>query len=223
MRQAVLGGIKAPPREYFVKLRELCDEYGILLVFDEIVTGFGRTGNYFAFQGIGIKPDIFCIGKGVSGGYAPLSATVLAKHVAQRLRHEDSPPSFAPSHTYAGNPISASAGIAACDILCQVGKLDSIRNKGTYLRGLLRERLKDVAEIRGEGMLFGIAIRDAVVSNAGILIQTELLKRNFIVRGQDNWIVLAPPFVLSYSELDYIAETVCKVIERVLSNRLVMQ
>lgn len=212
-----LAGIVTPPKEYFQHLRALCDEHNIVLVFDEIVTGFGRTGDYFSFQGLGVTPDIFCIGKGLSGGYSPLSATVVGKRVASTLKAEDSGvAAFAPSHTYAGNPVSAAAGIASCKQLREPGMLNNIREKGEYLRSELKGQLPENVVLTGKGLLLGVknVAEKPGLSSFGKQVQGELMRRKIIVRGESNWIAIAPAYIISKDEMDHVVKNIIDVVNQ---------
>src|SRR5262245_44473631 len=136
------GGIIDPPEEYLPILREVCDRHNVLLIFDEIITGIGRTGRMFAAETFGVLPDLLCLGKGLSGGYAPLSALLCRDPIA-RAFWGDLPenPGFVEGHTYEGNPISCAAGIAALREILDRDLCANARRMGSRLRAGL-ERLK---------------------------------------------------------------------------------
>src|SRR5438046_9312601 len=107
------GGVIDPPEEYLPKLRELCDRHNVLLIFDEIITGIGRTGQMFAAQTFGVTPDVICCGKGLGGGFAPLSAMICKASIADTFWGPIAQnPGFVEGHTFEGNPISCTAGLA---------------------------------------------------------------------------------------------------------------
>src|SRR5205823_29081 len=108
------GGITTPPPEYLPRLRDICDAYNVLLIFDEIITGFGRTGQMFAAQTFGVLPDVLCMGKGMGSGYGPLAAIAFRDHVAAAFWGEDADNvEFSHGHTFGGNPLSSAAGVAS--------------------------------------------------------------------------------------------------------------
>src|SRR6185503_13088462 len=154
------GGIIDPPPEYLRILREICDRHNVLLIFDEIITGMGRTGRMFAAETFGVLPDMLCIGKGLSGGYAPLSALICRDPIA-RAFWGDAPanPGFVEGHTFEGNPISCAAGIACVQEILERDLCTNARTMGERLRSGL-ERLSDrfgiIGDIRGKGLFLGI-------------------------------------------------------------------
>ena len=212
-----LLGMAVPPASYFRRLREICDRYEILLIFDEIVTGFGRSGSYFAAQAFGTTPDLMCIGKSISGGYAPLSAVLISERVSAVLRDPESgAASFAPTHTYAGNPVAAAAGLAAVELLNADGFLPTIRTRGEYLGDNLRQVVGAKGHVRGVGMLYGVRFgSNCPVEQAGLRVQQACMKRGLILRGAADWFVLAPAFVTSESELDQICRIVGESLDEV--------
>jgi len=207
------GGITTPPAEYLPRLREICDRHNVLLIFDEIITGFGRTGQMFASQTFGVLPDILCMGKGMGSGYGPLAAVAARDHVAAAFWGEEADNvEFAHGHTFGGNPLSSAAGVAAIREIVDRDLCANARDIGEYLRGRLRELddLNVIANIRGKGLLIGIGLaRDAA---NGVLLPRALrfgqrvakraLKNGLILRADPDWIALAPPLTISRSEAD---------------------
>src|ERR1039458_3572621 len=155
------GGIITPTREYFEIIREICDRHKVLLIFDEVITGFGKTGRMFAAQTFGVTPDILCCGKGLSNGAVPLAAMIAREDLADAFwgRPEDDV-QFAHGHTFAGNPLACAAGIAVIDEIVE-RRLDAHAFEiGEYLTAKL-ESLKKygvVREVRGKGILRGVEL-----------------------------------------------------------------
>jgi len=118
--------------EYLKLLRQLCDEYNILLIFDEIITGFGRTGSLFAAHTFEVVPDILCCGKGMSSGYAPLAAALVREPIAQAFWGAPGT-EFAHGHTYAGNPVSCAAGLASIREIVERRLPENAKRVGAYL------------------------------------------------------------------------------------------
>src|SRR5436305_1533082 len=159
------GGIIDPPPEYLPILREICDRHNVLLIFDEIITGAGRTGHLFAAETFGVVPDILCTAKGLSGGYAPLSAMICRQHLAEAFWGPIADnPGFVEGHTFEGNPISCAAGLAVLREILDRDLCANARIQGEHLR-VGFQRLADkygiIGDIRGKGLLQGIEfVRD---------------------------------------------------------------
>lgn len=209
------GGIIVPPAGYLAKLREICSRNNILLIYDEIITGFGRTGNMFAAQTFEVTPDILCMGKGMSSGYMPLAGIAFRDSIASAfLGSEEDNIEFSHGHTYGGNPLAAAAGLAnlneieSRELCAQSGKM------GVYLRQEL-EKLRDfeiVGDIRGCGLLAGVEfVKDPETREPfdpslkfGIEVGRAALEKGLLTRFDPNWIALAPPLVINREEIDLL-------------------
>lgn len=151
------AGMRIYPAEYLRKLRKLCDEYGVLMIDDEIAAGFGRTGKLFAIEHAGISPDILCTSKGLTGGYLPMSITITTEQIYDAFyddygKHK----AFVHSHTYAGNPIGCAAALAVLRIMKRDHILEKAAETGVYLHERLEEALGDhpnMGEIRHIGLI----------------------------------------------------------------------
>ncbi|MBM3676091.1 MAG: aminotransferase class III-fold pyridoxal phosphate-dependent enzyme [Actinobacteria bacterium] len=162
--EPVIGaaGIIPPPDGYFARIREICDRHGILLVLDEVVTGFGRTGSMFGMETYGVRPDLVTFAKGLSSGYLPLGASVVAEHVWQTIATQ-LPDQMPISHgfTYSGHPTCCAAALANLDIIEREDLAGNAADVGGYLVERLREVLADnetVGDIRGVGLMIGIEL-----------------------------------------------------------------
>lgn len=208
------GGIITPTEEYFALLRAISDRHQVLLIFDEIITGFAKTGRMFAAQTFGVTPDILCVGKGISSGAVPLGAMIARMELAEAFsaRPEDY---FAHGHTYAGNPLACAAGIAVIDTILE---LDLCR-RAEQLGALLRERLERlkrlgvVREVRGKGVLLGVElVRDtrtlAPFPELGRALKRTSLKRGIILRIDPSWFAVSPPLIASEADIAEIAERI---------------
>ena len=130
------AGVVVPPREYLPRVRELCDRHDILLIYDEIITGFGRTGKLFAAEHWNAWPDIFCLGKGISGGYAPLSANLLTTKIGEVFYGSAvDQVQFHAGHTFGGNPVASAVGIAAIRQILDDGIVENSRARGAQAHG----------------------------------------------------------------------------------------
>jgi len=155
---ATMGGVPAPAG-YFQRIREICDRYDVLFIADEVMTGFGRTGRWFAVEHWDVVPDILVAGKGVGGGYAPLAVLIASEAVVQALREAGTP--FVAGHTYAENPVGATAGLAVLDYLQRHDLVAAAEARGAELgRGLsqLKERHGVLGDVRGMGLLQGVEL-----------------------------------------------------------------
>src|SRR6266513_3456556 len=154
------AGFIVPPPDYLPRLREVCTRHNVVLIYDEIVTGFGRLGTMFGSEYFAAPPDITCCGKGMSGGYAPLAAILIRDRIADAFYGEaDEHREFHHGHTYAGNPVACAAGIAAITQLIERGIVANARRQGERLRSRLNElaeRFPLVGDVRGAGLLQGV-------------------------------------------------------------------
>ena len=155
------GGIITPTDEYFQIIREACDRHDVLLIFDEVITGFAKTGNMFASQTFGVTPDIICAGKSISSGAIPLGAMIARKDMAQAFQGKpEDGLHFAHGHTFAGNPLACAAGNAVIDEILEQDLSAKALRQGEYLRGKLAclKKYGVVREIRGKGVLLGVEL-----------------------------------------------------------------
>lgn len=198
------AGVRVPPRGYLERLRALCDRYGIVLVFDEIITGFGRTGALFAADLFGVTPDLLCFGKGVSGGYAPLSGVLIQERISRSFWGEvEENVQFRGGHTFAGNPVACAVGLAAVRELRDRDLVGNARRMGTRLKdGLVRlaGRHGSIAEVRGEGLLLGLAF----TADLGGPAHRAARRRGLLTREGRDFIAVAPPLVVCAEEVDEI-------------------
>ena len=212
------AGVVQPPREYFTLVRELCDETGVLLVFDEIVTGFGRLGHWFAAEQLEIWPDLLCFGKGLSGGYVPLSGVLLTRRVAEAFWGEaDANLQFQSGHTFAGNPVSAACGLAVIDYIRRNDVLDNVRARGAELGerlGALAAHSPLVTALRGHGLLYCL---DFVLDcgPVGTAVQQAARRRGMLVRASPHNTTLAPPLVITSEEIDEVAGALEDAVDEV--------
>jgi putrescine---pyruvate transaminase len=196
------GGVFPPPEGYLQGLRELCDESGALLIFDEVITGFGRLGSWFASHHYGVTPDMTTFAKAVTSGYLPLGGVVVGPRVRAWLE-ADSGYTLAHGNTYGGHPTCCAAGIANIELLRAEDLPARAAQAGRRLRTGL-ERLAGrpgVAEVRGEGLVQAIGLRPPL--NPGMFTEA-LLTRGIIGRGLPyaNTVAFSPPLIISDEEID---------------------
>lgn len=178
------GGYVIPPQSWLVALREICDRYGILLIDDEVQTGFGRTGEWFAAQVFGVQPDIVCLAKGIANGF-PLGATAARREIMGRWG--------AASHgtTYGGNPISCAAALATLEVIRQENLLENARIQGAYMLEALRELQAEspiVGDVRGVGLMIAVEFIEPGTNKQP---NTEAVRR-ILQRALDGGLLLYP-------------------------------
>jgi adenosylmethionine-8-amino-7-oxononanoate aminotransferase len=211
------AGVHALSPEYLRGLRALCDETGVLLIFDEIVTGFGRLGSWFAAEQADVWPDILVVGKGLTSGYAPLSAVLLSAEVgsafwgdaAQGLQYQA-------GHTFASNPVSAACGLAVIRYFEEHGVLENVRERGAELEARLRaivERYPSAGAVRGRGLLYCVDFVDPATGEElpadqpfGTAVQQAARRRGLLVRASPHNATFAPPLVLTAADVTEIAD-----------------
>ena len=219
------GGIITPPMEYLGILRQLCDEYDILLIFDEIITGFGRTGGLFAANTFDVVPDILCCGKGMSSGYAPLAAALVRDKVAATFWGAPGT-EFAHGHTYAGNPVSCAAGLASIREILERGLAENARRVGAHLVTCLEglRPLGIIGDIRGKGLMIGVEfVKDPATKqqfapgiNLGLRIGKRALHHGLLLRFDPHWIAFGPPLIVTEQEIDTMVDILERSIREVL-------
>ena len=211
------GGTVTPTDEYFEILRQICDEYEVLLIFDEIITGYGRTGNMFAAQTFGVTPDILCGGKGLSSGAMPLGAMIAREDLGEAFY---GPPaaevSFMHGHTFAGNPLASAVGIAVIDEIVEIGLDRKAEQLGDYLVGKLEglEKYGVVREIRGKGLLRGVELmRDGeACPELGQALKKTALDNGLVMRIDPLWFAMAPALIATEDDIDELYELVEKSV-----------
>jgi adenosylmethionine-8-amino-7-oxononanoate aminotransferase len=189
------AGILDAPDGYLRRVRELCDEHGALLIFDEVATGMGRTGTMFACEQEGVAPDVLCVGKGLSGGYLPLSATLVTGEVFAPFLGGPST-TFFHGHSFSGNPLACAAALASLDLYAREGRLENVRRQSAQLRAALAPL---GLPIRGRGLLLGIVGGGAPVCRAA-------LEEGIVIRPLGEVVVVAPPLVIDDDESQALAE-----------------
>lgn len=217
------AGVLVPPAEYFAIIRAACDRHDVQMVMDEVITGFGRTGRLFACDLFGVEPDMICVAKGVSGGYAPLAATIICDRMADAfLAHNVAGER---GHTFGANPLSAAAALANIEELVEGRLWENARRIGAHLK-LRMETLYEnryVGDVRGEGLLLGIEFvkeRDTKApftsgENFGGRVHDEALKRGLILRASPGFVALGPPLITTLDEADAMFAILQESIEAV--------
>ena len=216
-----------PPDEYLPILREICDRHNILLIFDEIITGFGRTGQMFAAETFGVVPDVLCVAKGMSGGYAPLSAMICRRPIADAFWGPiEANPGFVEGHTFEGNPISCAAGIAVLREILERDLCGNARAQGARLRAgfeRLAERYGVIGDIRGKGLFQAIefvrdrATKEPMPDAFGVQVGRRALENGLLCRFDPNWIAFGPPLVVTAEQIDAMVAILDRSLGEVLA------
>jgi adenosylmethionine-8-amino-7-oxononanoate aminotransferase len=199
------AGMLLQPDGYLRDVRALCDRYGALLILDEVATGLGRTGEMFACGHEGVSPDLLCLGKGLTGGYLPLAATLTTERVYEGFlgEHQDFR-TFFHGHTYTGNPLACAAAIATLDLFEEERTLDRLRPKIKLLERLLETIAGRhvVADVRQRGFMVGIELAGFPLERRiGHQVTLEARRRGAIVRPLGDVVVLMPPLAISAEDL----------------------
>src|SRR5215217_7388720 len=200
------AGIHVHPDGYLRAVRELCDEFGLFLICDEVATGFGRTGTMFACEQEGVAPDLMCVAKGLTGGYLPLAATLTTERIyAAFLGEHHECKTFFHGHTYTGNPLACAAALATLDLFESERTLERLGPKIALLGELLDElvlSLPTVAEVRRRGFMTGIELTPfSPAARMGHRVTLAARERGAIVRPLGDVVVLMPPLSISEDDL----------------------
>jgi adenosylmethionine-8-amino-7-oxononanoate aminotransferase len=220
------GGVIDPPDEYLPILREVCDRHNILLIFDEIITGIGRTGRMFAAETFGVTPDVLCVAKGLSGGYAPLSAMICRRPIADAFwGPAESNPGFVEGHTFEGNPVSCAAGIAVLREIIERDLCGNAREQGEHLRKRFEELARKhgvIGDVRGKGLFQAIEfVRDTTTKERfpdsfGVRVGRRALENGLLCRFDPHWIAFGPALTVTTGQLDEMVAVLDQSLGEVL-------
>ncbi len=204
------GGVNIPEAHYLQALRNLCDQYGWLLMLDEVQSGIGRSGKWFAFQHSNIMPDVMTLAKGLGAGVA--IGACLARGIAAEV--------FKPGNhasTFGGNPLACAAALEALAVISEEGLLSHVTKLGDFMRSRLKHQLEDVSgvvQIRGQGLIIGIELSVP----CGELVKKALEKKLLINVTSDKVIRLLPAFVMQQAEAEQVIDTTCSLIREFLND-----
>jgi adenosylmethionine-8-amino-7-oxononanoate aminotransferase len=221
------AGMWSQPVTYVKALAELCRRDGILLVFDEVATGFGRTGKMFAAEHAGVTPDILCLAKGLTGGYLPLAATLTSEEIfAAFLGEYKEFKTFFHGHTYTGNPLGCAAALASLELFQRENSIEKMRPRLAYLRKRLHEdflSLPHVSDVRQWGYMVGIELVEDKANRRNYLperrmghkVILEARSDGVMIRPLGDVIVLMPPLSITDGELKTLLDVVFDSIRAV--------
>lgn len=213
------GGVIMPHESYLPRVREICDRHGALLIIDEVICGFGRTGEKFAFQHYGIKPDIVTMAKGITSAYLPLAATAVRKEIYDKFKGQGEYDHFRHVSTFGGNPAACAVALKNMEIYEEEGLIERSARVGEELKGQLKEleNHPSVGQVRGKGLLIGIELvadkktkepaDDALVTSIiGYCKEKGLIvgRNGDTVAGYNNIIALSPPLNITDEDVKFI-------------------
>lgn len=229
---ATLGAVPAVPG-YFRRVREICDQYGVLLILDEVMCGMGRTGHLFACDADGVAPDILCIAKGLGAGYQPIGAMLCSAGIYDSIAQGTG--FFQHGHTYVGHPVAAAAGLAVLQEILEQELIAQVRQRGDHARAALQARFGQhahIGDIRGRGLFLGlelVADRASKQSFDPALGLAGRLKKAAFAEGlvcypmpgtrdgrNGDHVLLAPPFIASEAELDLMVDRLGRAVDAVI-------
>ena len=229
---ATAGALTAAPG-YFKRIREICDQYGILLILDEVMCGMGRTGSLFACEQEGVAPDILCIAKGLGAGYQPIGAMLCARHIYETI--ENGSGFFQHGHTYLGHPTAAAAGVAVVNAMLDRNLIPRVKTQGDRLLAALRAQFgqhPNVGDIRGRGLFQGIELVEDRETKSPFASSRKIAGRikaaafdaglicypmSGTIDGQNgDHVLLAPPFIISDDQIDELVGKLSGAIETAL-------
>jgi acetylornithine/N-succinyldiaminopimelate aminotransferase len=202
------GGIRPCKNEFLVALRKICDDNNILLIFDEIQSGIGRSGKFFAYQYSGVEADIVAVAKGIGGGF-PLGCCLASAEAASGMT------SGTHGSTFGGNPLACAVGVAVLNQILSDGFLQRVREKGAklskYLNSLVLQNPTIFDSLRGIGLMLGLKCN---VSNS-LIIEAAYEKKLLLVPAGDNVVRILPPLNITYDEIDLAIERITSLTQTI--------
>jgi beta-alanine--pyruvate transaminase len=215
-------GVLVPPKGYLQRLREICTKHGILLIFDEVITGFGRLGDSFASEHFGVKPDLFTTAKGITNATVPMGAVFVREGIYDAFLHaatDENAIEFFHGYTYSGHPLACAAGLATLDLYRDEGLFERAAGLRQYFEDAMHS-LADanhVIDVRNLGIMGGIDL-EPIPGKPGaraFSAFTKAYESGLLVRTTGDTIALSPPLIVEKAQIDFIAETVRDVLKTV--------
>ena len=201
------GGVHLPPDGYLEGLRRLCDDHGALLIFDEVISGFGRTGQWFGAQHFGVTPDLITFAKGITSGYLPLSGVIASRRVCEAF--EEPGFVFRTGYTYSGHPASCAAGIANLELMDAEGLVERANHVGGRIRSGLEALQADglIESWRGTGAVYA-----AELGRDSIPVRNEMMANGVIVRPIGTCLAICPPLIITDDEVGRVLDTMAEAL-----------
>lgn len=226
MVEPVVGatlGCAPAARGYLARLRELCDKYGALLIFDEVMCGMGRLGTMHAWQSLGnIAPDLQTIGKGLGAGYQPISAILVNSKVHEVMQSTGATHPFISGHTYQGHSIGCAAAIAVQRTIAEEDLLSNVRRMGELLEQKVRERVPLVKDIRGKGLFIGVEYATAPDRRISVDVARLCLTKGaavYLASSAVDAIIFAPPYIINAQEVEELIGIFVEATQQALTEK----
>lgn len=216
------GGVIVPPDDYFPLVREICDRYDVLLIADEVITGFGRTGEWFGLGRWGIQPDIMSFAKGITSGYLPLGGIQVSDEIHDVILNAPPTERWMHAYTYSGHPTCCAVALKNLEILELDGLVERAGQMGTRLLDGLKTLMEfpQVGEVRGLGLMCAVEFADRETkapAGTGPKVQQACLERGLFIRALGDILEIAPPLIISESEVDQMVDIIAQAIVAVTS------
>jgi len=209
------GGMILWPKEFVAGVRQLCDQYGILLIADEVLTGFGRTGKMFACEHASITPDIICLSKGLTGGYLPLGVTATTSTIYDAFLSDDRSKTFFHGHSYTANPLACAVGLASLGLFHDEAVLTNVSRLERQLRDGF-ERFRALGDVRVIGGVAAVELKSdkpGYLDGIGPRLAAAFLERSLLLRPLGNVVYFMPPFCITESETAWALEQIAAVLD----------
>jgi putrescine aminotransferase len=219
-----VGGVIVPPAEYFPMIREICDRHEVLMIADEVITGFGRTGKWFAHNHWGVEPDILSFAKGVTSGYLPLGGIQISDEIRDAIMSAPPDETWMHAYTYSGHATCCAVALKNLEIMERDGLVEKSATQGTYLLERLKELdvIPCVGDIRGLGMMCAVEfVADRSTkqpASIGPMVLNACRERGLISRITGESLLFAPPLIISREEIDKLVDIVRESVEEVWSS-----
>ncbi len=212
------GGVFPPPDGFLEGLRRLCDDNGSLLVFDEVITGFGRTGNWFASDTYNVKPDLITFAKGVTSGYQPMGGVLVSRAICD-LFEEDPDFVFMHGYTYSGHPAACAAAIANIDLIEKEGLVERAKHIGKRISQGLEALKSDglLSEVRGVGAIWAGQIEGATTEQ-GLAVRDKMTEKGVICRAINGALAFCPPLIIEDQDIDHMIDIAEQAINEIMNS-----
>lgn len=217
------GGVKIPPASYWPEIQRICRKYDVLLMLDEVITGYGRTGEWFAAQTFGIEPDTITTAKALTSGYQPLSALLVGDRIASTLVEKGG--EFYHGYTYSGHPVACAVALKNLEIIEREGLVERVRtDTGPYFAMMLKERISShglVGQVRSVGLMGAIEIvkdketreRFQPAGSAAVAVRDHAIAQGMMMRATGDTMILSPPLIWTRATIDMAGDRILKALD----------